>query len=292
MDGSWSSIAGLADRAQEVTLGRNFYRGWRRRYYMELLRLDEKSVVITGGGSGIGRSIATLFAERGATVHVIDVNETEATTLIDEIRSRGGRAHAHICDISKSANVDRVFKGIREISQSVDVLVNNAGIPHVGTLASTSEEDFERLFQVNVKGAFLCSKAAIADMLENGEGVILNVSSIAAVIGISDRFAYTMTKGAIQSMTFSIAKDYVHKNIRCNCICPARVHTPFVDGYLAKNYAGKEAEMFKKLSDYQPVGRMASPKEVATLALYLCSDEAQFITGAAYPIDGGVLALR
>lgn len=259
---------------------------------MDILRLDGKTVVITGGSSGIGRSISTLFAERGADVHVVDVNETESTTLVEEIRARGGKAHAHMCDISMASNVEAVFKRIRELGQPIDILVNNAGIPNIGTVATTSEEDFERLFQVNVKGAFLCTKAAIADMLENGEGVILNISSIAAIIGISDRFAYSMTKGAIQSMTFSIAKDFVHKNIRCNCICPARVHTPFVDSYLSKHYAGKEAEMFKKLSDYQPVGRMASPKEVATLALYLCSEDARFITGAAYPIDGGVLALR
>jgi NAD(P)-dependent dehydrogenase (short-subunit alcohol dehydrogenase family) len=142
---------------------------------------------------------------------------------------------------------------------------------------------------VNVKGVFLCSKAAVPIMLRQRGGVILNLASIASLIGIPDRFAYSMTKGAVHTMTKSIAIDYVKQNIRCNCICPARIHTPFVDQYIAKNYPGREEQMLRQLSEYQPVGRMGTAEEVAALALYLCSDEASFITGQAYPIDGGVL---
>jgi NAD(P)-dependent dehydrogenase (short-subunit alcohol dehydrogenase family) len=174
-------------------------------------------------------------------------------------------------------------------SGRIDILVNNAGIAHIGTVESTTEADLDRIYSVNVKGVHLCSQAAVPAMVKEGGGVILNLASIASLIGLTDRFAYSMSKGAVLTMTRSIAVDYVKQGIRCNCICPARVHTPFVDGYLRDTYPGREEEMFKQLSEYQPIGRMAEPDEVAALALYLCSDEASFITGQAYPIDGGVL---
>jgi 2-keto-3-deoxy-L-fuconate dehydrogenase len=173
-----------------------------------------------------------------------------------------------------------------------DILVNSAGISHIGKADTTSAEDFDRLFNVNVKGLYNCLYAAIPLMRKNKGGVILNMSSIAAIVGIPDRFAYSMTKGAVSAMTLSVAKDYLADNIRCNCISPARVHTAFVDGFLAKNYPGKEAEMFEKLSKTQPIGRMAKPAEIAHLILYLCSDEASFITGCDYPIDGGFTKLN
>jgi 2-keto-3-deoxy-L-fuconate dehydrogenase len=173
----------------------------------------------------------------------------------------------------------------------VDILVNNAGISQVGTLESTSEEDFDRIFRVNVKGMYNCMFALIPHLKTRG-GIILNMASIAASTGLSDRFAYSMTKGAVVSMTYSVARDYLQHNIRCNCISPARVHTPFVDGYLRQNYPGREAEIFKKLSETQPIGRMAQPREVADLALFLCSEEAAFITGTDYPIDGGFFKLH
>ena len=147
------------------------------------------------------------------------------------------------------------------------------------------------MYRVNVLGVYLCARAAVPVMLRQGGGVILNMASIVSLIGLPDRFAYSMTKGAVLTMTRSIAVDYVKRGIRCNCICPARVHTPFVDGFLAKNYPGREAEMMRTLSDAQPIGRMGTPEEIAQLALYLCSDEAAFVTGAAYPIDGGVTAV-
>jgi NAD(P)-dependent dehydrogenase (short-subunit alcohol dehydrogenase family) len=136
---------------------------------------------------------------------------------------------------------------------------------------------------------FLCARAAVELMLKQGGGVILNMASITSLIGVPDRFAYSMSKGAVLTMTMSIAVDYMKRGIRCNCICPARIHTPFVDGFVAANYPGREQEQMRKLADYQPLGRMGSPEEVAAMALYLCSDEAAFVTGQAFPIDGGVL---
>jgi 2-keto-3-deoxy-L-fuconate dehydrogenase len=193
------------------------------------------------------------------------------------------------CDVADAAGVAAAFEDVIGRFGRLDILVNNAGIAHVGSLGRTSEDDLDRLYRVNIKGVYLCARASIDKMLKQGAGVILNMASIASLVGVPDRFAYSMAKGAVLSMTRSIAIDYVKQNIRCNCICPARVHTPFVDGFLAANYPGQEAEMFKQLSAYQPMGRMGRPDEVAALALYLCSDEASFITGAAYPIDGGVL---
>jgi NAD(P)-dependent dehydrogenase (short-subunit alcohol dehydrogenase family) len=191
--------------------------------------------------------------------------------------------------VGSAADVETVFRSIDARRGRLDVLVNNAGIAHVGDIEHTAEEDLDRVYRVNVKGVFLCSRAAIPLMIRGGGGVVLNMDSIAALVGVPERLAYSTTKGAVLSMTRSIAVDYMKKNIRCNCICPARVHTPFVDGYVKKNYAGREAETYRQLAEYQPLGRMGNPEEVAALALYLCSDEASFITGQAYPIDGGVL---
>jgi len=236
-----------------------------------MFQLTGKVAAVTGGSSGIGQAIARLFEQAGARVAVLDVN---------------AGADGFACDVSNAASVRETFQKFDRL----DILVNNAGIAHVGTAETTTEQDFERIFQVNVKGVFLCSQAAIPLLLRSTSGVIVNMASIASLIGVADRFAYSMSKGAVLTMTKSIATDYM-KRIRCNCICPARVHTPFVDAYLAKNYPGREKEMFQKLSEYQPIGRMGSAEEVAALALYLCSDEASFITGQAYPIDGGVLTL-
>ncbi|HEY3120778.1 MAG TPA: SDR family oxidoreductase [Vicinamibacteria bacterium] len=255
-----------------------------------MFELTGRVAVVTGGGSGIGQAIATVFARQGARVMVLDVDESAARRTVETIGAAGGNADGQRCDVTDAAQVRAVFQGIEAKEGRVEILVNNAGVAHVGTVESTSEADFDRIYRVNVKGVFLCTQAAVPIMLRRGGGVILNMASIAALIGIEDRFAYSMSKGAVLTMTRSIAVDYM-KKIRCNCICPARVHTPFVDAYLAGSYAGREEEMFQKLSEYQPLGRMGTPEEVATLALYLCSDEASFITGQAYPIDGGVLVV-
>ncbi|HOY17185.1 MAG TPA: glucose 1-dehydrogenase [Haliscomenobacter sp.] len=253
-----------------------------------LFSLHNKKAVITGAGSGIGLAIAQVFAQQGAEVHILDLNEATAQEAVQGIQSQGGKASAHACDVSNQAQVKSVLQHIGPL----DILVNNAGIAHIGTAETTSEADFDRVMNINVKGVYNCLHAAIPLMKENGGGVILNMASIAATIGIPDRFAYSTAKGAVLTMTLATAKDYLKQNIRCNCISPARVHTPFVDGYLAKNYPGQEAEMYEKLAQTQPIGRMAEPVEVAYLALFLCSDEAGFITGCDYPLDGGFTRLN
>ena len=253
-----------------------------------MFSLKGKSAIITGGGSGIGKAISVLFAKQGAKVHIIELNADAAQQTVTEIEAAGGTAAAYGCDVSNQEAVVNTFSQIGEI----DILVNNAGIAHIGKADTTSEEDFTKVFNVNVKGAYNCLYAGIPALKKSGSGVILNMASIAAVVGITDRFAYLMSKGAIFAMTLSVARDYMADGIRCNSISPARVHTPFVDGFIAKNYAGQEAEVFEKLSKSQPVGRMGKPEEVASLALYLCSEEAGFITGNDYPLDGGFIKLN
>jgi 2-keto-3-deoxy-L-fuconate dehydrogenase len=256
-----------------------------------MFELQGKVAVVTGAGSGIGAAIARVFAARGAHVEVVDRDEDAARHITAEITGAGGAASARRCDVADPADVDALVAAITAAHPRLDILVNNAGIAHVGTVETTTPEDMDRLYRVNVFGVYLCSHAIVPVMLRQGGGVILNMCSVAALVGIADRFAYSMTKGAVLTMTRSIAVDYVQRGIRCNCVCPGRVHTPFVDGYLAKNYPGREQEMMQVLSAYQPIGRMGRPEEIAQLALYLCSDEASFITGVAYPIDGGVTAV-
>jgi NAD(P)-dependent dehydrogenase (short-subunit alcohol dehydrogenase family) len=254
-----------------------------------VFNLSDKVAVVTGAGSGIGAAIAGLFGRQQARVVIVDRDEAGARRTADAVRAAGGSAEVLAADVSAEADVVRAFAAIETAHGRLDILVNNAGISHVGTIEQTSAADFDRLYQVNVKGVFLCARAAVPIMLRHGGGVILNMASIASLIGLPDRFAYSMTKGAVLTMTRSIAVDYMKQNIRCNCICPARVHTPFVDDYVARHYAGREQEVLQQLAAYQPVGRMGTAEEVAFLALYLCSDEASFVTGQAYPIDGGVL---
>ena len=257
---------------------------------MSKFSLEGKSAIVTGAGSGIGAAIAKVFAEAGALVHVLDLSNEAGNQVVSEIKSLGGQAHYHHCDISNHQEVQSIVNQIAE-NQGIDILVNNAGIAHVGNLENTSEEDLERIFSVNVKGVYNGMYAVIPHIKDKG-GVILNLASVASSVAVANRFAYSMSKGAVMTMTLSVAKDYITRGIRCNCISPGRVHTPFVDGFIAKNYPGKEKEMFDQLSASQPIGRMGKPEEIANLALYLCSDEASFITGTDYPIDGGFLKLN
>ena len=253
-----------------------------------MFSLVNKTAVITGGGSGIGKAIAVTFAARGAAVHVLELTTKAAADTKSTITAAGGKVTVHACNVAIKDEVNKVFASIG----AIDILVNNAGVAHIGKADTTPEADFDRVMSINVKGVYHCIAAAIPGFRANGSGVIINMASIAAWVGLADRFVYSTAKGAVMAMTLSVAKDYMHENIRCNSISPARVHTPFVDGFIAKNYPGKEAEMFEKLSASQPIGRMAKPEEVAALALYLASDEASFITGCDYPIDGGFIKLN
>ena len=252
--------------------------------------LTDKRALVTGGGSGIGKAISIALAEQGAEVHILEVHKIPAKETAAEIKAKGGMAQAHACDVANQKDVIKTIDA-SAAEGAIDILVNNAGIAHIGNVELTSEADIDRVYQVNIKGVYNCIHACIKNMKEKG-GVILNMASVAATVGISDRFAYSMTKGAVLTMTYSVAKDYLTYGIRCNSISPARVHTPFVDGYLKQNYPGMEKEMFERLSQTQPIGRMGRPEEIANLAVYLSSDEASFITGTDFPIDGGFIRLN
>lgn len=259
-----------------------------------MTRLSEKTAIVTGGGKGIGQAIARRFAKEGAQVAIWEQDEEAGKNTAEEITKAGGSAIEVGCDVT---NPDSIASALRQTTEQLSVpaiLVNNAGIAHVGTAANTSEEDFDRIMKVNAKGAFLCLQAVLPVMAENGGGAVLNLASIASKLGIAERFAYSASKGAILAMTLSVAKDFIEQGIRCNCVCPGRVHTPFVDGFLEKYYPeGEERELkFKELSEYQPIGRMGKPEEIANLAAFLCSEEASFITGGAYDVDGGTMNLR
>jgi NAD(P)-dependent dehydrogenase (short-subunit alcohol dehydrogenase family) len=256
-----------------------------------MFSLDGKVALVTGGASGIGQAIAEMFAAHGASIYILDLNKLQAAGVAEKIRDLGGTAEAHVCDVANSPDVERVIKDIASRT-TIDILVNSAGIPHIGKLEDTRGEDFDRVYQVNVKGTYHCMRACIEQMKDNRRGIILNLASIASSAGLPDRFAYSMSKGAVVAMTYSVARDYLAYNIRCNCISPARVRTPFVESFVRKNYAGRENEILAELDRSQPVGRMGDACEVAALALFLCSQEAAFITGNDYPMDGGFLSLR
>ena len=253
-----------------------------------MFRLDNKIAVVTGGGSGIGKAIAITFAQQGATVHIIELAIENANAVAKEIEQLNGKAFVHNCNVVNQQEVISVFEKIGPIH----ILINNAGIANIGKADTTTETDFDKVMLVNVKGVYNCIYAAIPQLRKAGGGTIVNMASIAAQTGLADRFAYSTAKGAVMAMTLSVAKDYINENIRCNSISPARVHTPFVDGFLKKSYPGKEKEMFEKLSKTQPIGRMGKPEDVAAMALYLCSNEASFITGCDYPVDGGFIKLN
>ena len=250
--------------------------------------LHQKTAVVTGGGSGIGKEVCIVLAKQGAKVYVVDLSEQSANDTVDIIKKEGGEAISIVIDVTNQ----KALMAAYNLIEAIHILVNCAGISHIGNATSTEEQDFEKIFNVNVKGVYNSLHAAIPIIQKSGGGAIVNISSIVAKVGVSDRFAYGMSKGAVHAMTLSVAKDFIKDNIRCNSVSPGRVHTPFVDGFLKKNYPGKEAEMFDKLSKTQPIGRMGKPIEIAHQVLYLCSDEASFITGSDYAIDGGYVTLN
>lgn len=258
---------------------------------MTMFSLKNKKALITGGGSGIGKAISIVFARQGAQVFIFDIDVIGGEATVKEIEKEGGYAIFKKCNIVHEEEVKKAIESIAQPENKLDIIINNAGIAHIGNVENTNSKDFDRLISVNVKGMFNVIKASISYLKVNG-GVILNMASVAASVGLSDRFAYSTTKSAVIGMTLSVAKDYLSYNIRSNCVSPGRVHTPFVDGFLKKNYPGEEQEMYEKLSKSQPLGRMARPEEIAGLVLYLCSDEAAFITGNDYFIDGGFTRLN
>lgn len=252
-------------------------------------KMSFKNIVVTGGASGIGLAITELFAEKNHNVYFLDFHEENGKKVEKKLKKNGRSVTFLKADIS---DINQVKLAFEKIPEAIDCLINNAGISHIGNLENTEQTDFDRLYEVNIKGVFNCAQTALPHLRKNGGGTIINMCSVAASIGLENRFAYSMTKGAVLSMTLSIAKDYVGENIRCNCISPGRVHTPFVDGFLAKNYPGQEKEMFAKLAESQPIGRMGRPEEIAQLVCFLASDDASFITGSNYPIDGGFLGIK
>lgn len=251
-------------------------------------RFVGKHALVTGGGSGIGRAIAVRLAAEGAQVAVLERSVEAGEGTVAEIVAAGGAARVIAADVSNTEAMAAAFASLERL----DVLVNNAGIAHVGDVVTTTAADLDRIYAVNVKGVYHGLHFGVQKLLASGGGAIVNLASLASKVGLADRFAYGMSKGAVYTMTLSVARDFVSRGIRCNCVCPARVHTPFVDGFIAKNYPGKEAEMFAKLSAAQPIGRMGEPAEIAALVAFLCSSEAAFITGSAYDIDGGATLLR
>jgi len=257
-----------------------------------MFNLSGKSAAVTGGGSGIGKAVSLALASQGARVYILDLQLEAASQAIIEIQAAGGFAQAIACDVSNENSVKDAFELIDEKESNFCVLVNSAGLSHIGNIEKTTIKDFDRLYNVNIKGIFLTMQNALPLMVSSGGGTIINLASVAAFVGIPDRFAYSMTKGAVVGMTLAFARDHVEQNVRCNCISPGRVHTPFVDNFLKSNYPGKEAEMFEKLAKTQPIGRMGTPEEIAHLVVYLASDEASFVTGSNYNIDGGFITIK
>ena len=255
-------------------------------------RLANQVAAVSGGGSGIGQAICLRFAAEGARVAVLDLNQEAAQQVAQQISEAGGEARAYACDVADQKSVQDTLASVAQALGGLSTLVNNAGIAHIGTVEKTTGEDLDRIYRVNVKGVFHCLQAGVELLKKQQGGSIINMASICSAIGIPDRFAYSMSKGAVLMMTRSVACDYLADNIRCNCISPARVHTPFVDRYLEQNYPGQEAEMMAKLAATQPIGRMGQPDEIASLAVYLASEESKFVTGANYDIDGGFCNLK
>ena len=255
-----------------------------------MFSLKGKRAIVTGAGSGIGQSTAIAFAKQGAIVSLLEINIEAANETVEKIRINGGQAEAAECDVTDHDQVQEVFDKLCADHGGLDCLINNAGIAHVGNILNTDEKDFDRVMNVNLKGVFNCLKGGVRQMVKSGGGAIVNIASTVATMAINDRLAYSTSKGGVLAMTYSVAKDHLHDKIRCNAIQPGRIHTPFVDGFIAENYPENQEEIFRKLSDYQPLGRMGKPEEVAKAVLFLASHEdSSFITGENIIVDGGLI---
>ena len=250
-----------------------------------MFRLSDKVALVTGAGSGIGAAIAQTLAAAGALVFATDRDGDAASRTTEQIRGDGARATALTLDVTEEDGCAAALAAVTASGHAVDILVNNAGIGHVGTMTSTTGDDLDRLYAVNVRGIFNVSRTFLPGMLERRRGSIVNMASIAGVVGLRDRVAYCTTKFAVVGLTKSMALDHAGSGVRVNCICPGRVQTPFVTARL-KEYPDPE-RAFREMSASQALGRMGTPQEIAAAALYLASDEAAFVTGSALMIDGG-----
>jgi NAD(P)-dependent dehydrogenase (short-subunit alcohol dehydrogenase family) len=247
--------------------------------------LSGKHALVTGAGSGIGAAIAETLARAGASVLVTDLDPSSARATAERIGAAGGKAASASLDVTDEADCRRIAGEVAASAGRLDVLVNNAGVGHVGTLLQTAGSDLDRLYAVNVRGVFNVSKAFLPGMLERRSGAIVNMASVGGTVGIRDRLAYCTTKFAVVGLTKSMALDHAADGVRVNCICPGRVETPFVAARL-REYPDPE-RAYREMSSSQAVGRMGRPEEIAAAALYLASDEAVFVTGSALIIDGG-----
>jgi NAD(P)-dependent dehydrogenase (short-subunit alcohol dehydrogenase family) len=246
--------------------------------------LTQKTAFVTGGGSGIGAAIAETYGRAGARVFVADINEAAARATVERIRAERGQADAIVVDVRDETSCRTAASTVLAAVDHLDVLVNNAGIGHVGSMVTTSGDDLDRLYAVNVRGVFNVTKAFLPGMLLRRAGVIVNMASIGGLVGIRDRVAYCVSKFAVVGLTKAMALDHAKDGIRVNCICPGRVETPFVSARL-KEYPDPE-KAYREMTATQAVGRMGRPEEIAAAALYLASDEASFVTGSALSIDG------
>jgi len=246
-------------------------------------RLDGRRALVTGGASGIGEQTVRALAGAGASVVIADLDHDAAQKLAAEI---GADTSVVQMDIADQDSVQTSFAGI----DALDILVNNAGIGHVGDIEETSLEDWQRLFRVNVDGVFLVTKQALPLLLASEHGSVVNLGSVAGLVAVKKRFAYCATKGAVVALTRQLAAEYAGK-LRVNCVCPGTVHTPFVEGYLEKFHKHEKDKVRAEVHARQPIGRMGKPEEIGHMILYLCSDEAEFVTGSTLTIDGGWTAL-
>ncbi len=250
-----------------------------------MFSLQNKIALVTGAGSGIGASIALVFAEAGAHVIIADIQDAAARSTLEQIRAKGGNGESLVLNVVEGKAVEDIAASLQQRHGRLDILVNNAGIGHVGTILQTQGEDLDRLYSVNVRGVFNLCKAFLPGMIEQKSGNIINLASIGGVVGIRDRLAYCTTKFAVVGLTKSMALDHALDGIRVNCICPGRVETSFVSARL-REYPDPE-KAYRDMSATQALGRMARPEEIAHAALYLASEESAFVTGTAFLIDGG-----
>ncbi|MDQ3815114.1 MAG: SDR family oxidoreductase [Armatimonadota bacterium] len=248
-----------------------------------MFELNNKVALITGAGSGIGEAIARLFHQQGGRVVIADIDATKGRAVAESLP---GALFVEL-DVTSLAAAQTAVEAAVQHFGALDILVNNAGVGFVGSVLETPAEEFDRLMAINARGVFTCSQVAVRHFLEHGGGNIINIASVAGLIGVERRFAYCASKGAVVAMTRCLAIDYARQNIRANAICPGTVYTPFVEGFLDRFHRENKAETIEKLNARQPVGRMGKPEEIAALALYLASEESAFVTGAAITVDGG-----